>query len=305
MSRTSRIPHPPGSRFVSLYHWAVRRFGIGGAAVLGLLDFLDRAHDAPEQPLASRARIIADLEGIVGRNGVDRALQDLVAAGVIHRNEETAMGRRNWETRVEYSLNITGLRQLLATPENGSYGDSRNRELPGLPESGTDPGPIRGVPYKDIEVEEDVYKEAAPRAGARGSDGAAAADLATEQKRKHPRRTANKIECWYPSEDGPADGIEAHFPQEQIAAAVAVVRARSNSRGNRTSPVPALVAEELERVRRATENAERSAAVRAKREAEERSLPPPEVQKQRIAAIAAALRTGQLPQGQGGLVCSR
>lgn len=302
MSRTSRIPHPPGSRFVSLYHWAVRRFGIGGAAVLGLLDFLDRAHDAPEQPLASRARIIADLEGIVGRNGVDRALQDLVAAGVIHRNEETTMGRRNWETRVEYSLNISGLRQLLVTPDFGSYGDSRNREPPGLPESVPDRGPIQGVPYKDIK--EDVYKEAAaPRAGARGP--AVAADPVIEQKRKHPRRTANRIECWYPSEDGPADGIEAHFPPEQIVAAVGVVQARINSRGNRTSPVPALVAEELERVRRATENAERSAAARAKREAEERSLPPPEVQKQRIAAIAAALRTGQLAQGQGGLVCNR
>jgi hypothetical protein len=302
MSRTSRIPHPPGSRFVSLYHWAVRRFGIGGAAVLGLLDFLDRAHDVPEQPLASRARIIADLEGIIGRNGVDRALQDLVAAGVIRRNEETSMGRRNWETRVEYSLNIAGLRQLLASTENGSYGESRDREFPGVPESGTDLGLIRGVAYKNLEVKEDVYKEAAPRAPARGP--AAAADPAIEQKRKHPRRTANKIECWYPSEDGPADGIEVHFPPEQIAAAVAVVRARPNSRGNRTSPVPALVAEELERVRREKENAEHRAVVRATREVEERSLPPPEVQRQRIAAIAAALRTGQLAQGDG-LVCSR
>ncbi len=295
MSRTSRIPHPPGSRFVSLYHWAVRRFGIAGAAVLGLLDFLDRAHDTPGQPLASRARIIAELEGIVGKHMVDQALKDLIGAGVIHRNEETTMGRRNWETRVEYSLDIAGLKQLLATPETGSSGELQNRDFRGLPKPGPDSGLIPGVPYGGIEVEEDLKKEAAARANTHCSVGAAdAAAAGLNQKRKHPKRTASKIECWYPDEDKAATEIEALFPAEQIAAAVATVKGRNNSVGKPTSPVPALVAEELERAQRAAEMAERRAAEEAKRDAEVQSILPPEIQRQRAAALAAALRTGRI-----------
>lgn len=105
MSRTTRIPHPPGSRFVSLHAWAVSRFGLAGAAIIGLLDFLDRAKEKEDQPLASRLRILADLEGIVGRNSVDSGLRALSEAGVIRRYEKTSMGEKNFETRVEYGLN--------------------------------------------------------------------------------------------------------------------------------------------------------------------------------------------------------
>ncbi len=153
MSRTSRIPHPPGSRYVALYQWAVRRFGVGGAAVIGLLDFLDRAKLEPNQPLASRARIIFELEGIVGKHVVDRALHTLLTVGAIRRCEQTTMGSTNWETRVEYALDIHGLAQLLATPYSESSGNSRNRESRQLPKTEPEPGPPPGVPLNKKEVD--------------------------------------------------------------------------------------------------------------------------------------------------------
>lgn len=126
----------------------------------------------------------------------------------------------------------------------------------------------------------------------RAALGDAAAD-SNEQKRRHPRRTANRIECWYPSDDTPANDIEALFPAEQVAAAVAAVKARPNSVGKPTSPVPARVAEELERAQRAAEAAERHAGHAAKRAAEAQSILPPDILRQRSAALLAAVRTGR------------
>ncbi|MDO8293428.1 MAG: hypothetical protein Q7T29_11280 [Gallionella sp.] len=73
---------------MAIHVWAVERFGLAGAAIIGLLDFFDRAQSVPEQPLASSARIIADLEGIVGRDSVLQALKTLQKADVLHRAVE-------------------------------------------------------------------------------------------------------------------------------------------------------------------------------------------------------------------------
>ncbi|MBO9395039.1 MAG: hypothetical protein J7458_19165, partial [Caldilinea sp.] len=102
--RTSRIPHPPGSRYLIVHHYLVKRFGFAAAAVLGLLDFLDRAQPQPEMPLASRARIVAELEGIVGRNAVDQALKTLLDAGVIKKVKIVTPGEKNINVFVEYAL---------------------------------------------------------------------------------------------------------------------------------------------------------------------------------------------------------
>lgn len=48
---------------VPIYEPLIKKFGFQAAAILGLLELLDRAQDLPMQPLASRARVIADLEG--------------------------------------------------------------------------------------------------------------------------------------------------------------------------------------------------------------------------------------------------
>lgn len=113
MSRVSRIRHPAGSRFVILYEWVVRAVGRDGAAVIGLLEFLDRAQAEPGQRLASRARIIADLEGIASRQKIDSALTLLVELGWVRRHDckEIRNNIRSWH---EYSLSA-GAINLMTT----------------------------------------------------------------------------------------------------------------------------------------------------------------------------------------------
>lgn len=259
MSRTSRIPHPPGARYVAIHVWAVERFGLAGAAIIGLLDFFDRAQSASGQPLASSARIIADLEGIVGRDSVLQALKLLQKAEVIERVVTTISGARNLENHVRYSLNAAGVARLLESPEIRSSRNSGFQESPEV----LKPGLKSEVPsYIELEVE-----AAAPHAH---DPASAAAGPSVIEKRRHPHRSMSGIECWYLTEDAEAIAIEDSTSPEQIVAAVAAIRARQNSRGKSTSPVPALVKAELERQHRehlATEQravtAQRVAAVDA------------------------------------------
>lgn len=72
-------------------------------------------------------------------------------------------------------------------------------------------------------------------------------------KRRHPDRTPHGIECWYPNEDAVANAIEEAHAPDLITAAVAAIKVRTNSAGRKTSPVPALVLEELERMGRAAD----------------------------------------------------
>jgi hypothetical protein len=117
MSRTSRIPHPPGSRYVAIHNWAVKRFGLAGAAVIGLLDFFNRAADIPDQPLASRQRILAELEGIAGRDAIDHALKTPQNLSLIQRHEFIKPGKKNFEKRVLYSLQPLSFARLFASPD--------------------------------------------------------------------------------------------------------------------------------------------------------------------------------------------
>lgn len=264
--RSSRISHPPGSRFVAVHVWAVQRFGLAGAAILGELDFLDRAQEEPNQPLASRARIIADLEGVVGRNAIDAALLSLEAAGAISRHVLTRPGERNIERRVSYGLNLDGLANLLGSPQTGSSRSSLNREFPEVPKSGPKPGPEPGTPTY-ISIKE---KEAAALHANSGS--AAASNSSFEEKRKHPRRTANGIECWYPAEDEQADAIESTYFDEHIAAAVKTIKSKNNKAGKPTSPIPVLVADVLEKQERERQAQERLAVAEASNRAKSETV---------------------------------
>lgn len=145
---------------------------------------------------------------------------------------------------------------------------------------GTKPDDVYEVDY---EVDSLSKQQHTPMAC--GSAGAAA--FVEEPKRRHPRRTKHGIECWYPSEDDPANAIEALFSHDEIATAVAAVKSRSNSKGKRTSPVPALVAEELQRAHQIAENEARRVAVEAKRHAETLALPSIEIRRHRIAELQA------------------
>lgn len=152
MSRDSRIPRPPGSRFIKIYASDLRRFGLAVAAVVSEIEFLDRAQELPGQPVASRARLIADLEGIVGRDQVDRALRMLQDARVIKAHPKTERGEKNWRTRVEYGLDLVGLERIFSaagTPAFRSSGNSGNQDSRELLKAGRK----TGVPSNQEEVE--------------------------------------------------------------------------------------------------------------------------------------------------------
>lgn len=225
MSRTSRIPHPAGSRYVAIYAWAIGRFGLAGAAIIGLLEFFDRAQPEPRLPLASRARILADLEGIAGRDAIDNALKALLDATVIEKNTITEPGLRNLERRVQYSLNPSGFARLFGAPEIRSPRNSGLQEPPEPLKSGLE----SGVPsIKELEVE-----AAAPRAPARGT-----ADAAASGKKRNVRPSG--IITWLPSDVWDAEAIEQRYTSDDITAAAAAIAAAGKQ------PVPGLVQQKIE-----------------------------------------------------------
>lgn len=127
--RTSRIGHPSGGRFLLIHEWAVRAVGRGAAAVLGALDFLDRGQEQAGCILATRARLIAELEGFVSRDSVDNALATLIDLGWVHRHARSVMGPRNLQTSYEYSLNADAISAFLSDswlPEKRRPGIRKN-----------------------------------------------------------------------------------------------------------------------------------------------------------------------------------
>lgn len=139
--RDSRIKHPPGGRLLLLRYWAVESFGFAAAAVLGLLDWLDRSQEQAGEPVASRTRIVAELEGVVGRNAVDHALQQLCDRSLLIKLERQEWGGKNYQTRHLYGLDINGINAHL---------DSRRPDFgtSGIPESGHPVSP-NGAPIRD------------------------------------------------------------------------------------------------------------------------------------------------------------
>lgn len=120
MSRTSRIKHPPGGRFVQLHAWAVEAEGREVAAVLGLLDFLDRAQPDAGRTLCGPDRIIEELRGIVGRDAVRRAIARLVELRWVTERRRTTPNARstNIVTHVGYAVNAEAINEFLRNPGN-------------------------------------------------------------------------------------------------------------------------------------------------------------------------------------------
>lgn len=103
--------------------------------MLGLLDFLDSAQECPEQPLATRQRVIAELEGMVGRNAVDLALNDLVCKGWIIKIERTAI-QKNIVYWHDYALSPERINADLSggnsdVPNSGPRGSRRRDRVRG------------------------------------------------------------------------------------------------------------------------------------------------------------------------------
>jgi hypothetical protein len=152
MSRTSRIRHPSGGRFIQLHAWAVGAVGRDGAAVLGLMDFLDRAQDQPGRPLASRSRIIADLQGLVGRNSIDGALARLVDLDWLRLHVDTRVKQRNLSTTHYYSLNAAAVTEYVVKYVSGSpaFGKA-GFPISGGPESRARDRPCENAEHADID----------------------------------------------------------------------------------------------------------------------------------------------------------
>lgn len=152
MSRTSRIRHPSGGRFIQLHAWAVGAVGRDGAAVLGLMDFLDRAQDQPGRPLASRSRIIADLQGLVGRNAIDGALARLVDLNWLRLHVDTRVKQRNLSTTHYYSLNTAAVTEYVVKYVSGSpdFGKA-GFPISGGPESRARDRPCENAEHADID----------------------------------------------------------------------------------------------------------------------------------------------------------
>lgn len=244
MSRTSRIPHPLGGRFVQIQEWAVKRWGLAEAAIVGLLDFYDRGQQDAGMPLASRQRIVADLEGIVGRDAVDKGLRTLVDDEVLKAKKTTTPGVRNLQTRIDYCLCVDGITRILSgTPDFRSSGNSQIQDCRQL----LNPVLNSGVPSVEVDIE---VVAAAPRAAARGTAGAAAAAIETGKVRKVRE---SGIVTWCASDVPAAQQIEKRYGMEVISAAVIAVSATKD-------PVPGLITREITRQRSIQQAAQRRAA---------------------------------------------
>lgn len=192
--------------------------------------------------------------GPEGRDAVRARLRELERVGAIRIEEQR---RDNGTISGKAWIMITPDRWAVEAPLSSAKKYKEIKLNSDIPTSGYS---IIGKPdAKVVQWVKVLQVEAAapPRAACGPADAAA---LIIETKRRHPLRTPNGIECWYSADDASADAIETSAAPEQIAAAVAAIRARPNSAGKPTSPVPPLVKTELERQHREHLAAEQQAA---------------------------------------------
>lgn len=236
--RASRIPHPLGGRFIQVWEWAVRTIGRDAAIVMAEIDFLDRAQDTPGRPVASRARILADLEGLVGRNSVDNALRILVEAGWLKRHERRTLGPFNIQRSYEFSLDAVAIAASLGHSMMAS--DSGDPDVP-ISESRQSPNrdQSRNLIREPLERKEEEKKEAA--APSKHAIVAAAGHSSSIQGKRRRKRPSG-IVTWVPEDEEEALRIEAVASHEDIVKVIA--RLSRNER----QPVPGMVAIELERM---------------------------------------------------------
>ncbi len=265
--RSSRIPHPPGSRFIKFYAWQVKRFGFASAAVLSLLDYFDRMHEHSGQKLATRARIVADLQGIVGRDAVDKALSALEDMRVITRHVSTSPGEKNIKRNVDYGLNLSGITRLLATPEIRNPGNSETSDSRELLISGLESGLIPGLPS----IEKEAEKEAAASHLREPISDAAAI---TQKK----RRVVLGVVTWYPEDQIEVERLSKLHGKDEVESAADSIRASG------IEPLPGRVAQELQRQASAAKKA--SAEKKMNHELDERH-------RRRITADPQATKAGQ------------
>ena len=126
MGRDSRIRHPEHN-WVKGHRWVAREFGRAVAFVLGEIEFLDRPQPEAGLRVATRAQLIAALEGFIGRDAVDEAIQILADLGWIRIHEVCRPGT-NLTSHHMFSLDAGAIEEWLANrgisrfPENRKPG---------------------------------------------------------------------------------------------------------------------------------------------------------------------------------------
>lgn len=122
----SRLAHPRGfdGRFLVIRSWAVRAVRLEGAAILGLLDYLDGAGIKQ----VGRKRLLAELDGIAGKGLVDSALERLLSLGWIEKIAVRLVGDSNRTVAHEFRLCADEINNYLGNPHG--YLASRNRNAP-------------------------------------------------------------------------------------------------------------------------------------------------------------------------------
>jgi len=150
MSRVSRIRHPPGRRYFKIHLWAVTILGRDTAAVLSALEFRDQFLDVPGTFCVTRAKLIADLEGLVSRNKVDAGIAALIDLDWIASRKLQILGDRNLQTVLELALRPDVINAHLAAdrlPQTGKPGKPGQ----GAPETPNEP--LFGVSSNEVNNE--------------------------------------------------------------------------------------------------------------------------------------------------------
>jgi hypothetical protein len=125
--RGSRIPHPVGGRLVKVWRWAVDAVGKDAATLLGELEWRDRTHDQAKQPLATRAELIASLDGFMSVKKLDKSIEILADNGWIVVLKRQTLGERNIRHWHEYSLDAQKIADFLG--ENTDVAKTERREF--------------------------------------------------------------------------------------------------------------------------------------------------------------------------------
>lgn len=235
MARISRIPHPPGATFFRLHAWVVRAAGRDAAVVLDAIDFLDQREELAGPPVVSRLKLLAHLEGVVGRNGVDKALKLLVENGWIKKKEKVHLNRnsRNINKFHLYSLHPEKISAFLeyksrhpecGTPEIQDQGPN----LEQTPETDADPDmdpcsePNSGA---SKELEEEIDIETKKEAEEKNHSSASAIQLIAQNPAATTKRSIfnvrnSGIATWNSDDEDNASRIEATYAPDRILAAV-------------------------------------------------------------------------------------
>lgn len=194
--------------------WAVKHVEFAAAAILGLLDFLDRRHERPGELLAPRQRIVSDLQGIVGRNSIDAALSKLVQLQWIKQHEITATTGNNIATTHWYSLCPETIAQHL-----------RGHGIAGVPKSGCRSSPP-GAPDRESHLLQE-------------EDGSSAS--LGDKKTKMWTVRPSGIETWTPNDQILAERLETETAADDLAVAI------TSLRDAKKAPYPSLVAREIKK----------------------------------------------------------